>query len=81
MNHSSGRRENVRTMFRQDRSEGFRGAGHLVKLETPAGVAQLVEHQLPKLRVAGSNPVARFCRREQGRFRPCSFLYPAIPVL
>ncbi len=25
-----------------------------------AGVAQLVEHQLPKLRVAGSNPVARF---------------------
>jgi hypothetical protein len=25
----------------------------------PAGVAQLVEHQLPKLRVAGSNPVPR----------------------
>ena len=25
-----------------------------------AGVAQLVEHQLPKLRVAGSNPVSRF---------------------
>jgi hypothetical protein len=25
-----------------------------------AGVAQLVEHQLPKLRVAGSSPVARF---------------------
>ena len=25
----------------------------------PAGVAQLVEHQLPKLRVAGSSPVAR----------------------
>jgi hypothetical protein len=24
-----------------------------------AGIAQLVEHQLPKLRVAGSNPVAR----------------------
>ena len=24
-----------------------------------AGVAQLVEHQLPKLRVAGSNPVSR----------------------
>ena len=24
-----------------------------------AGVAQLVEHQLPKLRVAGSSPVAR----------------------
>jgi hypothetical protein len=26
---------------------------------TSAGVAQLVEHQLPKLRVAGSNPVSR----------------------
>lgn len=25
-----------------------------------AGVAQLVEHQLPKLNVAGSSPVARF---------------------
>jgi hypothetical protein len=25
-----------------------------------ADVAQLVEHQLPKLRVAGSNPVVRF---------------------
>ncbi len=24
-----------------------------------AGVAQLVEHQLPKLRAAGSNPVSR----------------------
>ena len=26
---------------------------------TKAGVAQLVEHELPKLGVAGSNPVAR----------------------
>ena len=26
----------------------------------PAGIAQLVEHQLPKLRVAGSSPVSRF---------------------
>ena len=26
-----------------------------------ADVAQLVEHQLPKLRVAGSNPVVRSC--------------------
>ncbi len=25
-----------------------------------AGVAQLVEHQLPKLRVVGSSPIARF---------------------
>ncbi len=25
----------------------------------PAGIAQLVEHQLPKLRVAGSSPVSR----------------------
>jgi hypothetical protein len=29
-----------------------------------AGVAQLVEHQLPKLRVAGSSPVARFIREK-----------------
>jgi hypothetical protein len=28
-----------------------------------AGVAQLVEHKLPKLGVAGSNPVARSSRR------------------
>ncbi len=30
--------------------------------EPHADVAQLVEHQLPKLRVAGSNPVVRFLR-------------------
>jgi hypothetical protein len=30
-----------------------------------AGVAQLVEHQLPKLRVAGSSPVSRFAVEEQ----------------
>jgi hypothetical protein len=29
-----------------------------------AGVAQLVEHQLPKLRVAGSNPVSRSQKRK-----------------
>ena len=29
------------------------------KIQPHAGVAQLVEHQLPKLRVAGSSPVAR----------------------
>src|SRR5262245_38679754 len=29
-------------------------------MEAHADVAQLVEHQLPKLRVAGSNPVVRF---------------------
>src|ERR1700687_5680636 len=36
------------------------------KLRRDAGVAQLVEHQLPKLRVAGSRPVSRFddfCRK------------------
>jgi hypothetical protein len=31
-----------------------------VQMFINAGVAQLVEHQLPKLRVAGSNPVTRF---------------------
>ncbi len=29
-----------------------------------ANVAQLVEHQLPKLRVAGSNPVIRSKRKD-----------------
>jgi hypothetical protein len=28
-------------------------------VDSPAGIAQLVEHQLPKLRVAGSSPVPR----------------------
>ena len=28
-----------------------------------AGVAQLVEHQLPKLRVVGSSPIARFIEK------------------
>jgi hypothetical protein len=31
----------------------------LIYFSASAGVAQLVEHQLPKLRVAGSSPVAR----------------------
>ena len=36
-----------------------------------AGVAQLVEHQPSKLRVAGSSPVARFRKvRPGGSFRP-----------
>src|SRR5690606_36726780 len=44
-----------------------------------AGVAQLVEHQLPKLRVAGSSPVSRFAHgadidgREGGRAALGSF--------
>lgn len=29
-------------------------------IHAAAGVAQLVEHQLPKLRVVGSSPIARF---------------------
>ena len=35
-----------------------------MQLGDDAGVAQLVEHQLPKLRVAGSIPVARLGVRE-----------------
>ena len=31
----------------------------VLQANTFAGVAQLVEHELPKLEVAGSNPVAR----------------------
>ena len=32
---------------------------NFVRSQTICGVAQLVEHQLPKLRVAGSSPVSR----------------------
>ncbi len=39
--------------------------------ERPAGVAQLVERQLPKLNVAGSSPVTRF--DAHGRARSCAF--------
>ena len=35
-----------------------------MKGKTSAEVAQLVEHQLPKLRVAGSNPVFRFLENQ-----------------
>ena len=37
-----------------------------------AAVAQLVEHQLPKLRVAGSSPV---CRSQRSSDRSFSFLF------
>ena len=33
--------------------------GRMGSMRPDAGVAQLVEHELPKLGVAGSNPVAR----------------------
>jgi hypothetical protein len=49
----------LRTLFGgrplQERVEGAQARHH-----QSAGVAQLAEHQLPKLRVAGSNPVSRF---------------------
>ena len=32
-------------------------------IHAAAGVAQLVEHQLPKLRVVGSSPIARFTKK------------------
>jgi hypothetical protein len=47
------------------------GGGAQAKVECGhADVAQLVEHQLPKLRVAGSNPVVRSQERprEAGPF-------------
>jgi hypothetical protein len=37
-----------------------------------AGVAQLVEHQLPKLRVAGSSPVARLEKAPESGLFSCS---------
>ena len=35
----------------------------LLAINESAGVAQLVEYKLPKLGVAGSNPVTRFYRK------------------
>ena len=52
----------------------FGGGGFGASTNGPAGrgynrshadVAQLVEHQLPKLRVAGSNPVVRSMKPQQ----------------
>ena len=46
-----------------------------------AGVAQLVEHQLPKLNVAGSSPVSRssnLLAMDQGRFQPHRMQFPEI---
>ena len=40
-----------------------------------AGVAQLVEHQLPKLRVAGSNPVSRSIWSHIGILQKVRLLY------
>src|SRR5256885_14331520 len=47
-------------------------------LRRRAGVAQLVEHQLPKLRVAGSNPVARSSKTSDYRAFPMAVgvVYP-----
>jgi hypothetical protein len=42
-----------------------------------AGIAQLVEYKLPKLGVAGSNPVARSIFRP---FRPASLFEVVSPV-
>src|SRR5689334_11162132 len=44
-----------------------------------AGVAQLVEHQLPKLRVAGSNPVARSISPKALVFHPFRGGWPLDP--
>ena len=42
-----------------------------------AGVAQLVEHQLPKLRVAGSSPVSRSAVRRRTHEEHCPLVYLA----
>jgi hypothetical protein len=44
-----------------------------------ADVAQLVEHQLPKLRVAGSNPVVRFAPQTRTQTRTLGFLVRLTP--
>jgi hypothetical protein len=38
-----------------------------------AGLAQLVEHELPKLEVVGSNPMSRSESRHRKRQKPVSF--------
>jgi hypothetical protein len=43
-----------------------RRTGKRIGNSSPAGVAQLVEHQPSKLRVAGSSPVARFEENGEG---------------
>jgi hypothetical protein len=46
-------------------------SGHALRLRYPgvhADVAQLVEHQLPKLRVVGSSPIVRSRKARSGRF-------------
>lgn len=50
-----------RTALRLTSSKDPVSSSHL------AGVAQLVEHQLPKLDVAGSSPVARSSREYKDR--------------
>ncbi len=65
-----GRRKRTRRAGRGARRAAPEGINTLTSLMQPdslrgassgvhAGIAQLVEYQLPKLRVAGSNPVAR----------------------
>jgi hypothetical protein len=57
------RRLDVGPCYRRGRTAG-KAAGALLRAAVAggrvAGVAQLAEHQLPKLRVAGSSPVSRF---------------------
>jgi hypothetical protein len=44
---------------RDEVEERISRQGDFASLECQAGIAQLVEHELPKLGVAGSNPVSR----------------------
>ena len=56
----SGRREWREVGIRHARTgRAFSGTRKGARFSAHAGVAQLVEHQLPKLRVAGSSPVSR----------------------
>jgi hypothetical protein len=56
----------------RSRSEARREDGPVTRFGSiiAAGVAQLVEHQLPKLRVAGSSPVSRLTSRFYGISQP-----------
>jgi hypothetical protein len=64
-----------RHLFVQPIRISLRAEIRLTIFAADAGIAQLVERQLPKLKVAGSNPVAR---SKTGRGAPCASKRPEI---
>lgn len=70
-------------LYYRKNKEGKSLESALPKVETPdiittadADIAQLVEHRLPKPRVAGSNPVVRSKGRKRRPKRPPLVFFP-----